>query len=543
MKKRVLIASLGLMIGGMLMMRGSELAKAATQTIVPAQIKRTDPEITNPLRGQYAFLTSDYTKGAPANWPLQDSYNRFTWRQVEPTPGNYDFRVIEDGLASAAAQKGKFGFRIMPLCVDCGPNLGNALPADIAQHASTWQWTDPANGTSYAVPDWNNEYYLARWSNLMKALGDRFANDPRLGFIDFGGYGTWGEQHQWPIINSYPGPNGQLPASVSAVQRIHKAVIDNFPNTYKALNPPQMLDQATNDGSATNSAAVMNYALLQSMNVGIRKDCIGGGTDMQWATYAVIDAAQSEAVANGVATQYLPSERWKYAPSITEWCNNISPTSGAVSSFSRGLEATKTDHFAMLSSSNWVGGPSITAYSASEQAAFVEANRISGYRYTIDSLTVPSTVQKGKTTPLTVNWNNLNVAPTYTNWNVTYQVRNQNGQVVATTASPLNLRQLYPGQPKKADTLSLATANLPVGKYSIYVIAKDARNYSSPLRLAISGRGNDGAYRLAGFSITTSSAPTAPTTGTAPVASAPTTREDSIRQLLSGFWSRFFGRG
>ena len=42
---------------------------------------------------------------------------------------------------------------------------------------------------------WNNPAFLADWRGLMAALGARFDHDPRLGWVDIGGYGSYGEWH------------------------------------------------------------------------------------------------------------------------------------------------------------------------------------------------------------------------------------------------------------------------------------------------------------------------------------------------------------
>ena len=63
---------------------------------------------------------------------------------------------------------------------------------------ATWYDPDGAAGPIdrvdiSAAPDWNNETFLARWEALWAELGKRYANDPRLGYVDVGGYGKYGE--------------------------------------------------------------------------------------------------------------------------------------------------------------------------------------------------------------------------------------------------------------------------------------------------------------------------------------------------------------
>ena len=42
------------------------------------------------------------------------------------------------------------------------------------------------------IPDWNSEAFLSGYERLMAALGAKYANDPRLGYVDVGGYAPGG---------------------------------------------------------------------------------------------------------------------------------------------------------------------------------------------------------------------------------------------------------------------------------------------------------------------------------------------------------------
>lgn len=43
----------------------------------------------------------------------------------------------------------------------------------------------------------------------MQALGQRFNGDPRLAYVDVGGYGNWGEGHNWPYEQQYQSGGSQ----------------------------------------------------------------------------------------------------------------------------------------------------------------------------------------------------------------------------------------------------------------------------------------------------------------------------------------------
>ena len=108
-----------------------------------------------------------------------------------------------------------------------------------------------------------------------------------------------------------------------------------------------------------------------------------------------------------------------------------------------------------------------------------------------------SPLTAGHPTTFTATWENVNVAPTYDQWEVKYQLRGAKG-IAWSAASALNLRRLLPtqGKPLKAtDTFSLP-AGLPAGSYTLTVQVVDPTNTVAPMRLADAGRTSDGAYPL-----------------------------------------------
>ena len=145
-----------------------------------APVPLSDPEIVNSGRGEYLWLAQPKD---PAWWPdLIDEYARdaIAWKTVEPSQGVYDFTVIEQRLAAAAARGGRFGFRVMPM-----------LGIDETRLAPSWVPMTTVNGHTY--PAWNNASYITAWTNLVTAIGTHFNGDPRLWFMDISGAGTGGE--------------------------------------------------------------------------------------------------------------------------------------------------------------------------------------------------------------------------------------------------------------------------------------------------------------------------------------------------------------
>ncbi len=448
--------------------------------------------VTNPTTGQYLWFPDSHPEGVLNGTGATDSYVRYTWRQLESTQGEYDFSQIDKELAKAKARGGKFSFRVMAVCEGCE---GNSLPDDVNALPSTR--SVDARGSSLRVPDWNDPAFLGRWEALMSALGDRYRDDPRLGMVDVGGYGNWGEGHNWPYEASYPGPRGQTEASVESMNRIAMAVVHAFPDKFVSINPPFM--RVDGEFSADKSWQLLKQVLQSSDKVGLRNDCLGGGS-VQESALDLMNQAQKQAVAEGVEVKNRPLDRWRIAPVVTEWCNNITPGESD-GSFVQGSKQVTRLHVSRLSNGNFAGD--ISEHSPRERAAFARATEKAGYKLALDSAVVkavPDTDHPGKV-QVHATWVNKGVAPTYQPWQVTYVVRDSSGAVVAEHKSNLQLNQLLGGGSAQIDTVTLTAETKLKGKLSLHVLVEDPTGYYAPMRLAAGVRAQDGSYLLGNFKL------------------------------------------
>jgi hypothetical protein len=464
------------------------VANGATQTVVPVALPLANGEIANPFRGQYVMWD---VAANPAGVHAVDRYARYTWGQVNPSQGTYDFGYIETMMATAQANGGRAGFRIMPVWA----GQGNILPADVAANANCW-----INYNNDTIPDWNSDYYLTRWEGLWAEIGQRYANNPSLGFVDVGGMGCWGEWHNWPYHDQYPRPagvGGQTEVAFASAQRIIKAVVDALPNAFIFLNTISGLDDpsdAVTGRSAEYGAKIMTWAFSYSPRVGIRNDAWGGGIVQQSAIDG-LSAAHQYAITHNYPETQQALNRWKVAPLITEWANDFTAGS-ADGNFIKGDAQVSYYHMSLLGSSNFQGP--VSNYGSAEQTAFIHANHSAGYRYKVDSVILPQTVASGNAMTIAVTWSNQNVAPTYEQWNVTYQVK---GAATVTQSSTLDMRLILPGAPVQ-DMVDIATGALAPGTYTLFVTIRDtASYYPDPMNLAQEGRQSDGSYQLATFTV------------------------------------------
>jgi hypothetical protein len=407
----------------------SVAATATTETFKPGVIYFSSSEIANTMRGQYAWSGQD---PQPSSYRTLDTYYRdqVMWNQIEPTQGTYDFTWFDRGLADAGARGGKFGFRVMAWCPGC---WRDATP--------TWLPVQP--GTS--IPNWDSTVFQSRWQDLMQAISARYGDDPRLGWVDIGGYGKYGEWHT----------DGEgAGASRASTLGIITSVFDAFPKQHVVIN-------------AMNQQGV-DQAMALSPKIGLRADCLGA-----YRMYS------------SIPTSTVQMARWKTAPVMTEWCH--SPSASTVT----GAAQVQKYHVSTVSSGNtWTP---YTSMSATQQAGWRTAVKHAGYRYQLRSVTLPKSIHSGSGFAVKTWFKNAGSAPTYDSWRVELRLLDANNEVVSSANMGVDLTRLLGGWKSYSRTLTL---NAAPGTYRVGVAVVDPVGYLAPMKLASKGRVSGGSYYL-----------------------------------------------
>ena len=428
-------AALATVLVGLVATQPADAASASAVTFSKARLSPST-DLANPHRGQYRWLGS---APSPSTWPARDIYYRdqVYWGRLEPAKGVYDFTWIEDGLRRAGETKGKFGFRVMAYCPGCWMNYRADFPKVTPSYLPLQPGTD--------IPDWNSETFLSSWERLMAALGARYANDKRLGSVDVGGYGKYGE---WWV--DYPTKKITDANALRMVAAVNKA----FPTKTILVNTMTTVDLTLK-------------ALATNPRMGLRTDSLGAHN--MNSMLAVDTRLQS---------------MWKTRPIFTEWASNGEPVLGR--------DQVKKFHLSTLSSGNL--RLTYDAMTATQKSAYQDAIRSSGYRYYLSKVTVGA-ILRGKTLPVTVTMSNLGVAPTYDGWSVQLWLMDSAGRKVWAKALAVDLRRILPGTKTATTYLTVPTA-LPKGTYTATIAVVDKLGYAPPMYLSNYTRRADGSYTL-----------------------------------------------
>lgn len=374
----------------------------------------------------------------PAGWPLVDCY-------------------LRDQIAwkNLEPSQGVYSFESIDTALAKAESMGGRLGFRVMPYYAPGSeplapsWIPTAAG--YDCPDWNSPEYISSWTNLISAIGAQYNSDKRLFFMDISGFGCWGE---WYWEESY----GPMISDTNA-HAIISAAINAFPDRYvlaPAFRP------------------YIDWAVTESPRVGHRFDFLGG-MDISYENAPPLN------------------DVWKRAPAVAEWGNSAGVT------MAKGLENVRTMHFSMLSSAN---KPMPYAdLSPNEQIAFLQANKESGFRYSLDSLDMTTNVRAGTSQVVTTIWTNHNVAPTYDSWQVSVILSAND----ITHSLPLNddLRLITGGNDvvSRSFSTSITIPAIASGVYQVGIVVTDKNYYLSPMRLAIENQTSDGICWLGSINI------------------------------------------
>lgn len=508
-------------------------------------------ELFNPTSGFYAELSqqpkrfSSRANQAPLPGSPVDVYGRFSWHSLERSEGDFDFAAIDNVLRPSSAQSditaglppgGRFSFSIMAFTpqywsstnVTTGTD-GYPVYSDVPSYmmkdsaGKTHGWllpvepSKPALG-NYFIPDWNDPYFLNRIDSLMKALGKRYNNDPRIGFIDIGFYGSWGEWHTSGLPDTTDYTRGHIPYSPNdalysantaayqankGVQGAYQVGSEDSKNAIiwahvKAFPNKQLL-MLTDDVPALSTAMHIDEGTYP---IGLRRNSWGSYTG--W--YA---AGFPSKTLLGSNTYDLVINRWKTAPFVVEPFGTGSARNSPCQTLETDpntgefevLKQTYDFHIAAIKNAYFCSG-SWANLTKDQQQSILVAGLRSGNRISLRKMSLLP-FDEGSRPRITLHseWINSGLTPTYDRWNVEFSLWTSNSstsQKVATFISRMDLRKVIP--PADNSLSYDGTFSLPpsvaVGTYELRVRVIDPNGYLRPFQLALQGHDSDWYYPL-----------------------------------------------
>lgn len=321
------------------------------------------------------------------------------WKEFEPANDQFNFAYLENLIARGGS---KDRHVILRIYCDWDGRDGNASSA---RGCPDWIYTQVGvkrlqGSNGKYITDYNDSRYLEQADQAIQSLGEYFDNDPRVYAIQLGILGYWGEWHTW---------DSQINGSTFQIdQQSEQKVIDSyrthFPNTQlMARYPYRSILQSTTD-------------------IGFHNDYFkpNNGHSDEFDT----------AVENG--------SRWLDGPIGGE----VPP----------GLSGD--DDFAMYQESNGLDMISKGRYStmkpgsvsASNLASHLSLHKRFGYQFQIARAQFSNDVKRDQVLPVTIDLNNVGIAPFYYDWDMQLALLDTDGTPVKQVAlQNFNLSSLLPG--------------------------------------------------------------------------------------------------
>ncbi|MCR5720014.1 MAG: DUF4214 domain-containing protein [Lachnospiraceae bacterium] len=423
-----------------------------------------DDVLVNPYMGLVPWARSkNYTQ------PHSMVYMPILWKDLEPERGEFNWEGIESAN-NISYWKSK-GVKINIRFYMDDP--------DGKKHMDIPQWLYDGmgenKGTEYAMPDGNkgfspnysDPYLIQEHERVIKALAQRYNDDPSIAFIQIGSIGHWGEYHCWPYLENDGGPSGDFPPEEIADQYlIH--YVNNFDNDKLCMR--------------------RNTSQSKKYGMGLFNDMIGDtpSLDDDWGWLSHIKYGYDDEVGT---FQPADPDFWKYGPAGGEFANGSADWYVVSDTIDETIRQVVTSH------TSWIGPCCPSDLSGKKyQSGIDRLLKTIGYRYVIKETTHPDCASADTVITVDMDWENKGIAPFYFDWKVKVGLANDNGVVTSSVVND-DIREWLPGDIDVKANLEIP-ADLPNGDYKVVVGIIDPATDKPGVNLAIDGKRADGWYEL-----------------------------------------------
>jgi len=423
--------------------------ESGTVTVRPNEI---DDILYNPGMGVADFHFGWGNPPPPSKYPPQTvAYLRWTWDELEPSEGRYNFDLVDHAIRQARGKGETLAFRIMTV-----------------YKGSTPKWlldkgVDSVTVGSDIFPDHNNPIFLDYHERLLRAFGERYAGRPEVDHVDIGSVGCWGEWNTACCGEAEPVCKRFFPDPT------HKLLITDWYFRYFQGTPLVML-----------AGGPVEYAA--SKGAGWRGDCFGD--------YGIFGSKWNHMVNvyEPILQNPVVGSAWKVAPVQFEICGVMQDWYDRGFDIDRILQKGLDWHMTLL---NAKSSPVPVAW----RRKVDEFLKKIGYRFVLRELTHTAKVRRGESLHVRSLWENKGVAPIYHSWPLAYRLRTSTDRVVATWVSGADLKKWLPGTHEVNESIMIPVS-VPPETYSLDVAILTQDGAAATVRLAIEGKLPDNWYPI-----------------------------------------------
>ena len=383
-------------------------------------------------------------------------YMRYRWCHLEPEEGKYNWKLLDDAIESFAKDGLPFYFRIA--CVSTSGYADKWVsPKWVFDKGAKYTVLNlkikpnkefPEGVAPLAVPDFADPTFIKAHEKFIQALAARYDGDPRIGGIDLGSYGNWGEWHCWGLgLGNYGGPRA------AHSEEVRKAWADMYLKNFKKTQLIFMSDDAP----------ILAYDLGGAENPrgGLRRDGVGSPNHFRnW-----IGSKRYEQI------PYM-GEIWKKQPMVFEYFASVNLMRKMGWDMPFSLKWILDNHVSIVNEIPLQ--PAQFADGSPEEKALRQIDLYAGARFVPQSANV---VYRDGKLDVKVVGVNKGVSKIYLPYEFVYEVRGADGGLVAEKVSQKDPRSILTGGFEISDSF-----DLPLEKGKDYSISLRVRNIAKTLR-------------------------------------------------------------
>lgn len=376
------------------------------------------------------------------------AYMRWTWGDLEPEEGYYDFNMIDDWLNRCRQNNQTLSLRVML----SWPGHRGTIPQWLIDKGIKYTFSK-CGGDHYEV-DMDDPIIKQYHEKLIRALGNRYDGHPDLALVDIGSVGLWGEWHIFCDTALMPN------------DATRKSIIDLYYETFPNTPLTALADDERN----------VLYANSKGRSAW-RGDCWGNGPapGVKW---------------NEHTNSYWPIARimpdgWKIGTVALESCGTFGSyrtEPKVVVDDAISWHTTFVHNKSRKIPENWL--PDI-------ERLVMKL----GFRLVLRNLTYIDEAQPGSVIPLTMKWENLGIAPPYRDHRIAFRLKDKQGADKAVEISDISILGWLPGE-KNVSVKFKLPKDLKKGDYTLEmgVVFHSAIDHTIPI--ANKGKTSDGWYSL-----------------------------------------------
>ncbi|MCD9026202.1 stalk domain-containing protein [Cohnella silvisoli] len=429
----------------------------------------SSPELLeNPLKGFMPY-TSVYDSAVKPAFPHSLEWFYIPLKEVMDGPNHYTFDTGLEPILNAIASRGHQA--VFRFYLDY-PDRSSGIPQFLLDGGLQVREETIAELGNVKVhsPDYDDPKLVAALTSFIHTFGEKYDGDPRIGFIETGLIGFWGEWHTWP--------NSDWMASPKTQNDVHKAFDDAFDITKLLTRYPDSNNVKQNIGFHDDSFAYETlgtesyYFYNRLKDYGAtevwKKEPIGGELRpaIQTSIWANPDGDQTAAEMDGSVLNNTSVD------------SPVDPNK-VVQSFATSVETT---HASWLNAHQLFLAAFPTSGDAYDRA--LAGSKKLGYELSVSAVKVPAASRDGSL-PVSIRMRNTGVAPFYYNWDIELGAVTRKGALVRKwKAAGWKLSEVIPGESDRTMDYTIPNLALPGGDYTLVMRAVNPLAQGKPLKFA-----------------------------------------------------------